>query len=86
LQTNGRTINMPVMSTIKLSGEKLRDARVAKHFTQRMLSIEADVSHETINRLERKTRSQNVYPLTARKLADALGVEVSDLADEEQED
>jgi transcriptional regulator with XRE-family HTH domain len=75
-----------VMSTIKLSGEKLREARIAKHLTQREVSIAANVSHETINRLERNTRSQNVFPLTARKLADALDVEVSELADEEQED
>jgi len=74
---------MPAVATEKIDGNKLREARVARHLTQRELAIGANVSHETINRLERSTRSLNVYSLTLRKIADALGVEPNELLAED---
>ena len=74
---------MPVLTTEKIDSEKLREARLARHMTQRELSIAANVSHETINRLERSKRSLNVYSLTLRKIADARGVEPSELVADE---
>jgi transcriptional regulator with XRE-family HTH domain len=74
---------MPTVATEKIDGDKLREARISRHMTQRELAIGANVSHETINRLERSTRSLNVYSLTLRKIADALGVQTSELLAEE---
>ncbi len=67
----------------RVDGRKVREARLAAHMTQRELAIAADMANETINRIERASEPRSVYPLTARKLADALGVEVADLLAEE---
>jgi transcriptional regulator with XRE-family HTH domain len=82
LQRGQKEANMQSVTTVRISGDKLREARISRHLTQRELSIAANVSHETINRLERSTRSLNVYPLTMRKIADALGVEPGELLEE----
>jgi transcriptional regulator with XRE-family HTH domain len=74
---------MPVVATEKIDSDKLREARLSRHMTQRELSIAANVSHETINRLERSTRSLNVYSLTLRKIADALGVDPREIVAED---
>ena len=42
--------------------------------TYRQLAQAAELTNETVNRIERADEPRTVYPLTARKLADALGV------------
>jgi transcriptional regulator with XRE-family HTH domain len=74
---------MEQMTTELIDGTKVNERRIAKHMTQRQLALEADVSQETVNRIERAAEGRSVFPLTARKLADALGVEVSDLRAED---
>jgi transcriptional regulator with XRE-family HTH domain len=78
---------METVATERIDPNKLREARLAKHMTQRQLAQAAGITNETVNRLERASEPRTVYPLTARKLGDALGVSVSDIrADELLED
>ncbi len=70
---------MQQLMTERLDGKKVREARLAKHMTQRQLAQAADISHETVNRIERAEEPRTVYPLTARKLADALEVDTAEL-------
>ena len=70
---------MEQLMTERLDGDKVREARLAKHMTQRELALAAGLTNETVNRIERASEPRTVYPLTARKLADALGVDTSEL-------
>jgi DNA-binding XRE family transcriptional regulator len=47
--------------------------------TYRQLAQAAELTNETVNRIERADEPPTVYPLTARKLADALGVGGADI-------
>jgi transcriptional regulator with XRE-family HTH domain len=58
--------------------EKLRQLRRARPWTQQRLSDKSGVSTRTITALE--TGRQLPHPETLEKLADALGVNPSDLA------
>jgi transcriptional regulator with XRE-family HTH domain len=55
---------------------------LTKHMTQRQLAHAAGLTNETVNRIERAHEPRTVYPLTARKLADALGVPPADLVED----
>jgi transcriptional regulator with XRE-family HTH domain len=70
---------MLTVATERIDGNKVREARLAKHMTQRQLAQAAALTNETVNRIERADEPRTVYPLTARKLADALGVVVADI-------
>ena len=70
---------METVATERIDGNKLREARLAKHMTQRQLAQAAELTNETVNRIERADDPRTVYPLTARKLADALEVAVADI-------
>jgi len=70
---------MQAVSTELIDGKAVMEYRLARHMTQRKLAMAADMSPETVNRIERASEPRSVYPLTARKLADALGVDVSDI-------
>lgn len=70
---------METVATERIDGNKLREARLAKHMTQRQLAQVAEITNETVNRIERADEPRTVYPLTARKLADALEVTVADI-------
>jgi DNA-binding XRE family transcriptional regulator len=70
---------MDTVATEPIDGNKLREARLTKHMTQRQLAQAAGLTNETVNRIERADEPRTVYPLTARKLADALGVRVADI-------
>ena len=59
-------------------GENLARLRKVRDLSQERLAESADVSVDTVARLEQAKRS-NVRPVTLRKLADALGVSVDDL-------
>lgn len=60
----------------------LRRWRVEKRVTIRELAEQAGLTHATVSRLE--NLKHPAYPITAKALADALGVQVSDLLGEEE--
>jgi transcriptional regulator with XRE-family HTH domain len=59
-------------------GDRLKTLREEKYLSQRELAIAADVSPTTIFKLE--ANQAEPQPRTIRKLANALGVEPSQLA------
>lgn len=65
---------------MKIDGERLRLARERRALAQRDLGTAAGVSRVTVGRLERG-ESIAVRPTTARRLADALGVEPAAILD-----
>jgi len=58
-------------------GERLRDAREARFFSQAELAQNASVGQATIARIE--TGRQLPHPSTVRRLAQALGIEPREL-------
>ena len=60
---------------MKLPG--LREAREVRGWSQDVLAKKADVSRDSISNYE--TGQRKAYPSTAKKLADALNVSVSEL-------
>lgn len=69
---------MQTMATEKLDGQKIRDLRLAKGWSQRKLAQETGLAYETVNRIER-TEGRPVYDHTAARLANALGVDVANI-------
>ena len=69
--------------TVYLDGAKLRRLRILKGFTVRGLAEEAGISTSTITVLERRKRNDRFHPPTLVKLADALGVDSTELIGEE---
>jgi transcriptional regulator with XRE-family HTH domain len=62
---------------LRIRGQRLHDARIAKGMTVRDLAERSRIDAETISALE---ANREEPPLaTVRKLADALGVAVEDL-------
>lgn len=61
---------------MKLPG--LKEAREEHGWSQKRLSDESGVSRDSISNYE--TGQRDAWPSTAKKLADALGVEIADLA------
>lgn len=60
----------------------LRRLRIEQHMTLRSLAAKAGVTQATISRLE--LLRESAYPITAARIAAALGVEVSALLGEEE--
>jgi transcriptional regulator with XRE-family HTH domain len=56
---------------------RLREVRELRGWSQGVLAEKADVSRDSISNYE--TGHREAYPATARKLADALDVEIGDL-------
>lgn len=61
----------------------LRRVRIKSGLSLRKLAARAGVTQATISRLE--LLHEAAYPITAERIAAALGVEVSDLLGEEEE-
>jgi transcriptional regulator with XRE-family HTH domain len=57
---------------ISMNGEKVRELREAQALPKKDLARLANVTQTTIARAE---RSQQMFPATTRKIADALGVD-----------
>ena len=72
-----------MLVTVFLDGKKLKRIRTLKGKTQRALSKESGVSTSTIWLLESREKNENFHPPTLVKLAEALGVEATDLIGEE---
>jgi transcriptional regulator with XRE-family HTH domain len=64
---------------VRFDGNKVRQARERLGRTMEMVGQEADVSKNSILRAE---HGGDIRPVTARKIAQALGVEVVDLVEE----
>jgi transcriptional regulator with XRE-family HTH domain len=63
---------------MELNPTRFKELRTARGLSIRKLAEDAGVSTETIYSLEHGRRDF-IWPKTAKKLADALGVEVDDL-------
>jgi transcriptional regulator with XRE-family HTH domain len=61
----------------------LRRLRIRQRLTLRELAAKAGVTQATISRLE--LLREAAYPITAERIAGALGVEVSALLEEEEQ-
>ena len=68
-----------------LDGKKLNRLRVINGYSQRALAERAGVAGSTINLLERRGRNEGFHPQTLVKLANALGVEPTELLGEDEE-
>ncbi len=66
---------------VEVDAKKLRALRRRQVLTLRELGEKAGVSKDTISRIEREGTA---YPATIRKLAQALGVDPSQLVPEEE--
>jgi transcriptional regulator with XRE-family HTH domain len=62
----------------------LRRLRAEKRVTVRELAEKTDLTPATVSRLE--NLKQSARPITAQVIADALGVQVSDLLGEEEQE
>ncbi len=63
---------------MEINPSRFKELRTARGLSIRKLAEEAGVSTETIYSLEHGRR-EFIWPRTARKLAEALGVEPEDL-------
>jgi transcriptional regulator with XRE-family HTH domain len=66
---------------VEVNPTKCRELRTARGLSIRKLAEEAGVSTETIYSLEHGRRDF-IWPKTARKLADALGVDPAELVED----
>ena len=66
----------------RVDGSRLRQLRRERALSQRDLSRITGVAHDSISQLE--TGKREAQPKTIRKLAEALGVEPSELMKEEE--
>jgi transcriptional regulator with XRE-family HTH domain len=66
----------------RIDGQKLRSWRTKRHISQRELAIEAGVTTETVNRIERADSPRGVQPRTLRALARVLDVDPDELLED----
>ena len=74
-----------MMTTVYLDGRKVRRLRVLQGHTLRELEKISGISANTIHTLERRERNPRFNPPTLKKLADALGVETTELIGEDDD-
>lgn len=69
---------VPTMADVKINGEKLQELRLAKFWSRDELAEASGIHRDHIGRIERG-KGHKSRPPTVRKLAEALGVEPSEL-------
>ena len=69
---------MPTINVVKIDGEKLNKLRLSKFWSRDELAAESGIHRDHIGRLERGEGCESLPP-TVRKLAEALGIEPSQL-------
>jgi transcriptional regulator with XRE-family HTH domain len=74
---------MPTMSPLKVDGAKIRELRLRAGLSQEQLARRSYVAHQTIHRLE-GGKTPTARELTLLSLANALGIEPTDLLAAEQ--
>lgn len=67
---------MTTARSLRLAGHTLVTLRQRRGWTQEKLAVEADVNRNTVARME---SGIGVYPKSARRVAEALGVPLEDL-------
>jgi transcriptional regulator with XRE-family HTH domain len=72
-----------MLQTVYLDGERLKYLRIIKNETHRSLAEKSGVSTGTIWALEKRIRNERFHPNTLNKLAQALGVEPTELIGED---
>ena len=70
-----------IFLVVEVNPTRLRELRKARSMSIRALAREAGVSTETIYSLEHGRREW-IWPRTARKLSDALGVDSAELVED----
>ena len=70
---------MVTLEAVVKIGEKLKDLRIRRAWTQEELATAAGIGKNTVNRLERDLTEPR--PPTLRKLAEALEVDPSELVE-----
>jgi transcriptional regulator with XRE-family HTH domain len=71
-----------MLADVKIDGEKVREARERRFFSQRELADRADVNRNTVWRIETSGQT-DVHPRTIRRLAEALSVDPASLVPQE---
>jgi transcriptional regulator with XRE-family HTH domain len=66
----------------KIDGQKLRSWRIRRHLAQRELALQAGVTTETVNRIERANAPRMVQPRTLRALAEVLDIDPDELLED----
>ena len=71
-----------MLADVRIDGEKVREAREQRFFSQRELADRASVNRNTVWRIETSGHT-DVHPRTIRRLAEALSVDPSSLIPQE---
>ncbi len=71
-----------MLADVRIDGEKVREAREQRFFSQRELADRANVNRNTVWRIETSGHT-DVHPRTIRRLAEALSVDPSSLVPQE---
>jgi transcriptional regulator with XRE-family HTH domain len=72
-----------MIHAVYLDGEKLKRTRILAGFSQRQLASRAGVSSGTVATLENRGRNDGFHPQTLTKLAEALGVNPTEIIGED---
>jgi len=71
-----------MLADVRIDGERVRNAREQRFFSQRELADKAGLNHNTVWRIETSGHAE-VHPRTIRRLAEALSVDPSSLVPQE---
>ncbi len=71
-----------MLADVRIDGEKVREARERRFFSQRELADRAGVNRNTVWRIETSGHT-DVHPRTIRRLAEALSVDPASLVPKE---
>lgn len=72
---------MPTMNIVKIDGDRLKELRLERFLSRDELAAESGIHRDHIGRLERGEGGDS-RPPTVRKLAEALGIDPSELLKE----
>ena len=72
-----------MVRNVYLDGVELKRLRVINGFSQRSLAEKAGIAASTVNLLEHRERTEGFHPQTLVKLAEALGVDATELLGED---
>ncbi len=71
-----------MLADVRIDGDKVREAREQRFYSQRELADRANVNRNTVWRIETSGHT-DVHPRTIRRLAEALSVDPSSLVPQE---
>ncbi len=71
-----------MLADVRIDGDKVREAREQRFYSQRELADKASVNRNTVWRIETSGYTE-VHPRTIRRLAEALSIDPSSLVPQE---